>query len=76
MVDDVVVGDDVAVSRDEEAGTLRHGHVMLMARRRPIALVLVVGHAELLEEAVERAAGREVRHASARRSPRRWPRPS
>ena len=38
-------------------------HVMLAARHRRIALVLVVGQAELLEEAVERAAGREVRHA-------------
>ena len=48
----MIVGDDVAVRRDEEAGPLRHRQVMLTARHEAFA-VIVIRHAELLEEMLE-----------------------
>ena len=57
VVDDVVVGDDVAVGRNEEAGPLRLGEMMA---RGVIAVAVVIGHAEVAEEMIERAVLRDI----------------
>ena len=54
--DDVVVGDDEARSVDHEAGAERE------AAPRLLLLLLLVAVEELLEELLERRAGRELRH--------------
>ena len=55
MLDDMIVGDDVAVRRNDEAGALGHAdaRTLLLHARRVFS--------ELLEEALKRVAGREMR---------------
>ncbi len=64
MIDDVIVGDDVAVAGDEEARALSHGQMLMMRSAR--AAVAALGHAEVAEEALERAARGQVRHGARR----------
>ena len=62
VLDDVVVGDEIARRRDEEAGALRLRDVRA---HRVRLLSLAVLLAELLEETLERVARLQLRHLRA-----------
>ena len=63
VVDDMVVGDDVAVGRDEEPGPLRLRQ--MMARQAVAVVVVIARHAEVAEEIIERAVARDIRQIRA-----------
>ena len=60
VLDHMVVGDEVAVGRNEEAGALRHRRARA---RRTAAMTVRLALTELLEEIVERVVLRDVGHA-------------
>ena len=63
VIDDMVIGDDVAVGRNEESGALRLREMMPRRVVAPVGAVVVVRHAEVTEEMVERAVLGNIRHS-------------
>ena len=59
VLNHVVIGDEIAVRRDKEAGALRHRRLRPLLLRTSAVLALT----EMLEEVVERAVLRNVRQA-------------
>ena len=59
VLDHVVIGHDVAVRRDQEAGALGHADAGMVVRHGTAAVLLLL---ELVEEALQRIALRNVGH--------------
>ena len=63
MIDHVIIGHRIAIGGDEEARALAHAEVAATRAALARATILIVRHAEALEEALHRRAGRERRVA-------------